>query len=216
MSRLLRRLDRPVLAATGVCGLASVALFTTADISGAALRPGYSSISQAISELIEAGAPHKALLDAMLTGYHGLVVPFALGLNWSISGGAGNKAGAILLASAGALGVILTLFFPCDPGCEPFISLRGTMHIFIAIPMGFAILFAILAFSFRLSRDPSWGRGYALYSRTTFGAGVVLAAATVALAESDVVGVLERLLTASYLQWYAVMGIGVIRRGASS
>jgi hypothetical protein len=206
--------NRPVLAATGACGLVSAALFAAADISGAALRPSYSSVSQAISELIEAGAPHKALLDTMLTVYHGLVIPFALGLHKSISDGAGNKAGPILLASAGALGVVLTLFFPCDPGCEPFVSLRGTMHIFIAIPMGFAILFAILAFSFRLSRDLSWGPGYALYSRITFATGAVLAAVTVALAESNVVGVLERLLTASYLQWYVVMGIAVICRRA--
>jgi hypothetical protein len=204
--------NRLILAATGACGLVSVALFALADISGAALRPSYSSVSQAISELIETGAPHKTLLDAMLTGYHGLVIPFALGLHKSIGDGAGKRVGPILLAGAGVLGVVLTLFFPCDPGCEPFVSLRGTMHILIAIPMGFAILFAILAFSFRFSRDSLWGPGYALYSRVTFGAGVVLAAVTVALAESNVVGVLERLLTASYLQWYVVMGIGVIRR----
>ena len=49
-----------------------------ADGIGAALRPGYSVTGQAISELIERGAPNKALIDVLLLGFHGLVIPFAV------------------------------------------------------------------------------------------------------------------------------------------
>lgn len=204
-------LQRPILVAGAASGLVSVALFTAMDVIGAVLRPGYSSISQAVSELIEVGAPNKPVLDAMLVGYHGLVIPFAITLHYAVNRGTGSRVGPVLLALAGGLGVVLTLFFPCDVGCEPFVSVRGTAHIFIAIPMGFAILFAILAFSMRFARQPDWVR-YVLYSRLTFAAGVALAGVTVLLAESEVVGLLERLLTASYLQWYVVMAIVVIRR----
>jgi len=97
------------------------------------------------------------------------------------------------------------LFFPCDPGCEPFVSVRGTLHIFIAIPMGFSILFAILGFSFRLAHNEEW-RLHRLYSVLAFVAGIAMAVATVLLAETDWVGWLERAFTWVYLQWYVVMG----------
>lgn len=203
---------RSVLIASGACGIASVCLLAVADVVGAASTPGYSIVSQPISELIEIGAPNKAWLDVLFLGYHGLVVPFALGLHAAIDGGSGSRIGPALLAAAGGLGVVLTLYFPCDPGCEPFVTLRGTMHIAIAIPIAFAILFAILAFAPRLSRDERWGRPYAAYSRATFAAGIGLAVPAVLFAESSFVGVLQRILTAGYLQWYVVMAIGVIRR----
>ncbi|NBC95981.1 MAG: DUF998 domain-containing protein, partial [Deinococcus-Thermus bacterium] len=56
----------------GICGVASAAFFVAADLAGILLRPGYSPVSQAISELIETGAPNKTLLDALLLGFHGL------------------------------------------------------------------------------------------------------------------------------------------------
>lgn len=125
--------------------------------------------------------------------------------------GKNRSIGPMLLALAGALGVVLTLFFPCDVGCEPFVSLRGTLHIFIAVPMGFAIILSILAFSQSFKRDNYWVR-YSRYSKVTFIIGVVFAIVTVALAESSMVGLAERVLTISYLQWYVVIGIALMRR----
>lgn len=194
----------------GLCGILSAVLFIAADVIGASLRPGYSMTAQAISELVEAGAPNKPLLDGLLLGFHGLVIPFAYGLHRTVGNGTGNPLGPLLLGAAGVLGVILTLFFPCDPGCEPFQTFRGTMHIVIAIPMGFAVLFAILAFSYRLSASGPWA-AYAPYSKATFAGGVALAVITVVLAETALVGVFERALTAAYLQWYVVMGAALVR-----
>lgn len=205
---------RGVRVATGLCGLAVVALFVAADLTGSALRHGYSMISQPISELVETGAPNKPFIDALLLAYHGLLIPFALGLHVSVAGARGDREGPALLALAGALGVLLTLFFPCDPGCAPLVSLRGTLHIVIAVPMGLAILFAILAFARRLAAAPAWGARYARHARISFAVGMALAVLTVALAESAWVGLLERLLTASYLQRYAVMGLALLRGAA--
>lgn len=179
------------------------------DITGSMLTPGYSPISQAISELIESGAPAKPLVDPFLLVFHGLAVAFALGLGARL-GGRGGQLGAGLLALAGVTGVILTLLFPCDPGCQP-ITWRGTAHIFLAIPMGFAALFSILAFSFARPGVAAWPQ-FTAYARLTFAAGVVLAIVTVAMAETSLVGLLERLLTLSYLQWYVVVGVWLMRR----
>jgi len=193
------------------CGPLSAALFITADRLGAFLTPDYSSRSQAVSELIEVGAPYKQVIDPFLLGFHGLVIPFALGLHLSLNDTKDHLTGPALLAGAGLAGLILTLFFPCDPGCEPFASMRGTLHIVIAIPMGFAVLFAILAFGRRFGSTPGW-QGFRRYSFATFAAGIALAVVTVVFAETDLVGWLERALTLTYLQWYAVVGIAAARR----
>lgn len=168
-------------------------------------------MSQAISELMERGAPAKSSVDPLLLLYHGLVVPFAWGLHRGLSPGRSDHAGPLLIGLAGAAGVVLTLFFPCDPGCAPFVSVRGTLHIFIAVPMGFAILIGIWLTGRRL-RDHA---GRARHARWTAGLGVALAVVTVGLAETSVVGLAERLLTWAYLQWYAVTGLWLWHRAAA-
>lgn len=198
----------------GAAGVLSALLYIAAWIIGPILRPGFSSMTQAVSELIEAGAPNKLLLDGLIFGFHLLVIPFAYGLHQAIDGGKGSKIGPLLLVGAGVLGLVLTLFFPCDQGCvaETF---RGTMHIALAIPLGFLILFALLAFSRRFKRAEGWG-GYDTYSMATFLIGLVLGVLSAAFAKSPVGGLLERLVGLSYQQWYVVMGITLIRRSVSS
>lgn len=69
--------------------------------------------------------------------------------------------------------------------------------------MGFAILIGIWLTGRRLRGRPAQAR----YCYITAGLGLALAVVTVALAETNVVGLFERLLTWSYLQWYAVTGV---------
>jgi uncharacterized membrane protein len=194
----------------GVCGIVSAVLLTVTYVVGDILRPGFSSMSQAISELIEAGAPNKTLLDIMIFFFHGLVVPFAYGLHKGINDRKGSKLGPWLLAGAGVLGLVITAFSPSDPGCKP-VTLRGILHIFIAVPMGFMILFAILAFSRRMKKTENW-KQYSTYSLITFIAGFLLGVLAVVFAKSSVGGLIERLISASYQQWYVVMGVILIRR----
>lgn len=191
-----------------LCGPLAAASFLAADTVGVLRTPDYSVVGQAISELMEREAPAKAFVDPLLLVYHGLVIPFALGLHRGLPSGQPLHAGPLLIGLAGALGVVLTLFFPCDPGCEPFVSLGGTLHIFIAIPMGFAILIGIWLTGRRL-REYS---GLARYAYGSAGLGVLLAILTVGVAETSVVGLAERLLTWSYLQWYVVTGFMVWNR----
>lgn len=197
----------------GAAGITSALLYVAAWIVGPMLRPGFSSTTQAVSELIETGAPNKLLLDTMIFGFHLLVIPFAYGLHEGIDDDEGSKTGPLLLAAAGGLGLILTLFFPCDKGCVAQ-TFRGTMHIVLAIPLGFLILFAILAFSGRLRHAEGWN-GYANYAVATFIIGLLLGILSAAFAKSPVGGVLERLIGIAYQQWYVVMGIALIRRSGS-
>jgi hypothetical membrane protein len=190
----------------GLAGIISALLYIAAWIIGDIMRPGYSMQTQAVSELIEAGAPNKLLLDIMIFGFHLLVIPFAYGLYRNIDNG--GKTGAALLAAAGLIGIVLTLFFPCDPGCVAD-TFRGTMHIVLAIPLGFLILFAILAFSRHFQNDEQWA-GYSTYTLITFIVGLIMGVLSAAFAKSSVGGILERLVGIAYQQWYIVMGIALI------
>lgn len=138
--------------------------FAAADGLGNLLTPHYSTWSDATSELVEKGATHKHLLDPLLLLFHGLVIPFAIGIGLAIHSAETRPADAILVA----------------------IWLVGD-----------AMRFA-----------PDW-RGFATYSKATAKTGAGLAEVSVALAETDHVGVAERLLTWSYLQWYVVIGIAL-------
>jgi hypothetical membrane protein len=193
----------------GVCGIVSALLYIAAWVVGDYLRPGYSTRKQAVSELIETGAPNKLLLDIMILGFHILVIPFAYGLHISIDQGKGKLA-PILLSSAGGVGIVLTLFFPCDPGCDP-VTFRGKMHIALAIPLGFLIMFSILAYSRRLEKDQNW-LAFASYSRLTFLASFFSGVLSAAFAKSSLGGILERLVGLAYQQWYIVMGTALILR----
>ena len=194
----------------GLCGILSTFLYMSAYVIGALLRPGYSSISQATSELLEVGAPNMLLLGIMIFSFHALLLPFAYGLHKAIDGGKGSKAGPVLLATAGIMGMVLTVFFPCDKGCNP-VTITGIMHIIIAIPMGFISVFSILAFSRRLKGNTQWV-GFDKYSMITFVVSILLAIATSFLAKSGYGGFLQRILGVAYMQWWVVMGIALIKR----
>jgi hypothetical protein len=83
----------------------------------------------------------------------------------------------------------------------------------LAIPLGFLILFAILAFSRRLKDDEQWA-GYDRYSLITFFVGLLAGIAAAVFAKSPIGGILERLVGVAYQQWYVVMGIALIRRNS--
>ena len=68
------------------------------------------------------------------------------------------------------------------------------LHHALVIPKGMAILIAIWLVATAMRFSPHW-RGFVMYSRATVITGAGLAVLTVACAETQHVGVLERLLT---------------------
>jgi hypothetical protein len=93
----------------------------------ASLRPGYSHISNTISELGETGAPRARLVAYGFFLPVGLMVWLAL---WLLQRGSSDKgASAVLLAlSCLGTGYVVAAFAPCDPGGPLFGSWRTLVH----------------------------------------------------------------------------------------
>jgi len=96
-------------------GIASPVLFVVIVVVGGLIRPGYSHISQAISELTEAGAINKPLLDMGLYITEFMTIAFGLGVLWAVQAAGTNfKASAMLLVMIAVIGLLFGSF-PMDP-----------------------------------------------------------------------------------------------------
>jgi hypothetical membrane protein len=118
-------LGRQPLSSTLVAVTAVMVLLGT--VYFASLRPGYSHISNTISELGETGAPQAR---AVAFGFFlpvGLIVWWALWLAQCHR--PGHDTSLVLLALSGlGTGYVLAAFFPCDPGGPLFGSWRTMVH----------------------------------------------------------------------------------------
>ena len=93
----------------------------------ASLRPGYSHISNTISELGETGAPQAHLVAFGFFLPVGLLVWLALRLTHCHR--PSGETSLVLLALSGlGTGYVLSAFFPCDPGGPLFGSWRTLVH----------------------------------------------------------------------------------------
>src|SRR5262245_46000637 len=93
----------------------------------ASARPGYSHISNTISELGETGAPQAHLVAFGFFLPVGLIVWLALWLTHHHT--SGRDASPVLLALSGlGTGYVLGALFPCDPGGPLFGTWRTLVH----------------------------------------------------------------------------------------
>lgn len=190
-----------------LCGILGPIVYIATVILGGILRPGYSHISQAVSELIATGAPNKILLDPLFAIYNLLTTAFGIGLFLRLSaedqncGKVVGALGALFLTVVGITGFMI-VFFPADPGEFPPATLTGAMHIVLAGLASLGSMLTILLIGFWFRSIP-YLRGYGAYSfisaMVVFLSGGLAAAA--AANNSPVMGLLERITIGGFLQW---------------
>ena len=181
--------------------IAFVLVYTVAGI----LRPGYSPIHQAISDL--GVGPNGSLLDAIAV-LHGLLlvafaVGFALSMRQVLSVG-WRWSGAALLVVRG-LALVTAGIFTDAPATvaihslATIVALLSMMGAFIVIGLG-------------LRRDSQW-RGWGTYSLVAAVVTLVLVAVEFwaftpgsPLAPAQVGGLMERVVSVETLAWYVVFG----------
>lgn len=194
--------------AFALCGIISPLLYLIMVIIGGALIPGYSHITETVSELLVAGAPNRSLLVTLMISSSVLGILFPIGLHRGINEGRGSKVGPAFLIIASVLG-IFTTYFPQDPGGPP-VTFAGTVHVVLLIPMVILSLGAFIAFWRRLKSDSLWS-GYDRYSLITFIIAIPLGVISAVSLDSPYVGLLERISVAVILQWGFFMATKLIR-----
>lgn len=196
-----------------VCGLLSSLLYVATDVLGGRRYEGYSFTSQAISELMAAGAPSEAFVDPMLIAYGVLALAFGVGVRRE---GVGRSrvlriAGTLLMAYA-AIGFAGPTFFEMRPrgtgsleSDAPHIILTGGLVLLTLLAIGFG------AFAF--------GTRFRIYSVATLLTVMVSGALTApygariaAGQPTPGFGILERITVYSSLLWIAVLAVALLRR----
>ena len=193
-----------------LCGMLAPLVYVGAVIIGGAKRPGYNHLSRFVSELLEAGAPNKSLLNPLFALYNLFTMAFGIGLFFKIrsisqsKGKTSGVLGAVVLLAEGLFG-FLTVFFPQDPRGARFTS-TGVIHIVLAglSSLTTILSMALLGFWFRtISRL----RNYSIYS---FISTIVVfisggAAAYTGANLSPILGLTERITIGGFLQWFFVI-----------
>lgn len=188
-----------------------VLIYIAATIYGGAVRPGYSHIRDSVSELVEVDAPKKSLLDSIFVLYHLLFFSFAYALQSALPGIRWRSLAPALLALTGCLGLVLTIFFPCDVGCEENpTTITGKGHAVIVTLSALCVFIAMLAVSWQARRDPAW-HTYARFTLICALSAIGLSLAAIAYLNSAYTGLAERLSLAPIFLWFIASGFQLWR-----
>jgi hypothetical membrane protein len=133
-------------------GLVGAVLFPVVFLVDGALRPGYNSLTQPISDLALGPAPGVQIANFIVYGV--LTGASAIGWRASLAPGAASIAYPALKLVTG-LALIAT-----------GILHQGTGHNIVAYTSLFSTVAALFVIAWRLRREPHW-RGWALYAVTS-------------------------------------------------
>ncbi len=197
-----------------LCGVIAPILFTLIVTILGFLRPSYSHVSNTISELGSPGAPNAIVQDANFLVNGLLITAFAFGLRRGIPAAKSSR-GPALIGALGVVSFVGNAFLPISGAGSAATTTQAIIdvtHISTAIAGFIAFIIATFVFS-RLFRKDSMWQGYGTYSRvsgvlaTIFLLSFILAEA----AQSNLIGVIQRLFVGVMLLWIEVMAIRLLR-----
>jgi hypothetical protein len=178
-------------------------------ILGGALRPGYSHISDTVSELLSPGAPNKSLLIVFQIAHALLGSLFGIGVLRFVRESEHNaligRIGAGMIIAVG-VATVGTAIFPQDAsGAPPTFAgkLHGVLVFGVLVP--FTILSTLLiGIWLRQANVFPWFR---TYSFVTIGASILLSGLAGATLDTPVMGLTERLAVLAGFQWTFVLAL---------
>lgn len=188
-----------------LCGIIGPILFTILVVIGSLFYPGYSHMSQAISELGGVESPNPIIQNVNFFVIGLTIIAFAFGLHQSINNGKGSILGPSLIIIFGIL-TIIQAFLPVDAGGE-WITLIGSLHNAAGL-LGFLLMISgIFIISRRLTSDSNW-KSYRTYSVITAIIGLIGLVAWIGIAKAarieSVNGLLQRIFIATILSWIEI------------
>lgn len=194
-----------------LCGISAAVVYVGTVILGGLLRPGYSHISEAISELVADGAPNRPLLSSLFLLYNVLASAFGIGLFLKAKSQSRSQIsgiiGSLALFLVGPAGILMELAFPQDPGGTAT-TFAGTMHFVMAGITSFGTMVAILLLAFWFKSFPPL-KSYVIYSWISvmiiFISGSLTAAALAS--HHPLFGLIERITILTFTLWLFVIGL---------
>ena len=200
-----------------LCGVIAPVLFVFMAILGGAIRPGYSHISDTVSELFSPGAPNKLLLDPLHTIFALLLALFGYGMLQFVRGSGhstrGGVVGAALFMAMGLLSVTTATIFPQDAwGSTP--TVRGQLHQILSGVVGLLSMLSMVLIGIWFNRAKLFP-GFGTYSFVTVGLSLVSAGWFVANVGSPIMGLAERITILVGFQWTFILALRVFLRPGS-
>jgi hypothetical protein len=193
-----------------LCGVFAAVIYVGTVILGGWLRPGYSHISMAISELVADGAPNRSLLSSLFLLYNVLLSIFGLGLflkaNIRSRGRVSGVVGSLALILVGLAGILMELVFAQEPGGTAT-TFAGTMHFVMAGVASLGTMVAVLGIELWFRNFPEL-KGYVLYSMVSV-AIIFISGGSSAVAmanHSPLFGLIERITIFTFTLWVSVVG----------
>ena len=194
-------------------GIVAPLFYIVPTVVGGLLRPGYSHLSNSVSDLLASGAPNRIYLMIPFTVYPIFLSVFGFGLFAILRSkppplnSQTGLIGFILIgASMGILGILTMTIFPQDPHGTPMTT-PGLMHLILVAVQAISAMTAILLIGF-------WFRsngfsGYFIYSIISFV--VLLITGIISIIGvtqgSQFIGLFERLNVGAIVQWLIVIGL---------
>ena len=191
-------------------GMFAAVVYAGTVILGGLIRPGYSHLSKAISELVAEGAPNRSILSSLFLIYNLLLGAFGFGIFLKTKdqprGQKSGYIGSLALILVGMAGISMELAFPQDPGGIPT-TFAGTMHLIMAGVASLGTMVAILFLA-------SWFRGFTDLKRYLVYSWISVAIVFISGGLSAVAmanhhpffGLIERITIGTFILWLFVIG----------
>ncbi len=197
-----------------MCGVIAPVLFVFMTILGGAIRPGYSHLSDTISELFSPGSPNKPLLDTLYTIYALLVIFFGIGLLKFVRRNRQSTRmgiiGASMFIAMGLLSVTTATIFPQDAWGSPP-TFPGEMHIILGGVISLLAILSMLLIGIWFNRIEIFP-GFGTYSFITIVVVVLSVGLFVANAGSPIMGLTERVTILVGFLWIFILALWMFSR----
>ena len=197
-----------------MCGVIAPVLFVFMTILGGVIRPGYSHISDTVSELFSPGAPNKLLLDPLHTICALLLTLFGIGVLQFVRRSERStrigKLGASLFIAMGLVSVTTATIFPQDAWGSPP-TFPGEMHKIMSGVVASLTILSMLLIGIWSNRAEIFP-GFEPYSFVTVGVVVLSAGFFVANLGSPIMGLAERITILVGFQWTFILALRMYLR----
>lgn len=197
-----------------ICGMAAPWWFVFMAILGGAIHPGYSHISDTVSELFSPGSPNKPFLDIMHTIFAVLLILFGIGLLQFFQRTQPLKqigqVGASFFILTGCVSVATATIFPQDPWGST-VTFAGEMHKLLSGIIGLLSMFSMLLLGIWFVRTKTSPR-FGVYTFITMGLVVISVGLYAVSIGGPLMGVAERIAAVVGFQWTFILAYWLLVR----